>query len=154
MRISRKQETKTKQQKGENKMKTRQLFTLVLSLVMVAGLMAPAWAQADSAPVVGGTILSVDIEVVTTTGYRASKLLGSAIYNDQGEKIGSLDDFIVGSNANVSVAVVAVGGFLGMGARMVAVPATLFESNEQGQTVLPGATKEVLKALPEFRYVK
>ena len=135
-------------------MKTRQLFTLVLSLVMVAGLMAPAWAQADSAPVVGSAILSVDIEVVTTTGYRASKLLGSAIYNDQGEKIGSLDDFIVGSNANVSVAVVAVGGFLGMGARMVAVPATLFESNEQGQTVLPGATKEVLKALPEFRYVK
>ena len=116
--------------------------------------MGPAWAQADSAPVVGGTILSVDIEVVTTTGYRASKLLGSAIYNDKGEKIGSLDDFIVGSNANVSVAVVAVGGFLGMGARMVAVPATLFESNEQGQTVLPGATKEVLKALPEFRYVK
>ena len=135
-------------------MNTRQLFTLVTSLVMVVGLMAPAWAQADSDPVVGSSILSVDIAVVSTTGYRASKLLGSAIYNDKGEKIGSLDDFIVGSNANVSVAVLAVGGFLGMGTRMVAVPASLFESNEQGQTVLPGATKDKLKALPEFRYAQ
>jgi hypothetical protein len=154
MRISRKQETKTKKQEGENIMNTRQIFTLALSLVMVASLMAPAWAQAGSEPVVGGSILAVNVEVVATTGYRASKLLGSAIYNDKGEKIGILDDFIVGSNANVSVAVVAVGGFLGVGARMVAVPATLFESNEQGQTVLPGATKEVLTALPEFRYAK
>ena len=69
-------------------------------------------------------------------------------------KIGFLDDFIVGSDAEVSVAVVAVGGFLGVGARMVAVPASLFESNDKGQTVLPKATKDVLIALPEFRYAK
>ena len=102
----------------------------------------------------GGSLLAVNVEVVAATGYRASKLLGADIYNDAGEKIGKLDDFIVGSEANVSVAVVAVGGFLGMGSRMVAVPATSIESNEQGQMVLPGGTKDRLMALPEFRYVK
>ena len=113
-------------------------------------------AQPMSDPVVGGSVLAVNVDVVTAsaTGWRASKLLGSSIYNDQGEKIGKLDDFIVGSNAKVSIAVIGVGGFLGMGARLVAVPATLLTANEQGQTVLPGATKKELESLPIFEYAK
>jgi sporulation protein YlmC with PRC-barrel domain len=106
----------------------------------------------DNAPVVGQTLTAVDVDIVATTGYRASKLLKSDIYNDGGEKIGKLEDFIVGSEEAVSVAIVAVGGFLGMGKRMVAVPAGLFESNAQGQLVLPGATRDRLKALPAFQY--
>jgi sporulation protein YlmC with PRC-barrel domain len=109
-------------------------------------------AKKDNAPVVGGTLMAVNVDVVATTGYRASKLLKSDIYNDKGEKIGKIDDFIVGSEEKVSVAIVAVGGFLGMGKRMVAVSAELFESNAQGQVVLPGATRDKLKALPAFQY--
>jgi sporulation protein YlmC with PRC-barrel domain len=135
-------------------MKRKALFELLMALAIAFGLAAPAGAQTATEPIVGGSIVAVNVDVVAATGYRASKLLGSAIYNDEGEKIGKLDDFIVGSDSEVSIAVVAVGGFLNMGARMVAVPATLFESNDQGQMVLPGATKDVLKALPEFRYAK
>lgn len=131
----------------------------ILSAAMIVA--TGAWAdshgkqvQTRTDPVAGGSVVAVNVEIVAATGYRASKLLGADIYNGQGEKIGKLDDFIVGSNANVSVAVIAVGGFLGMGARKVAVPATLLESNDQGQTVLPGATKEELEALPEFQYAK
>jgi sporulation protein YlmC with PRC-barrel domain len=111
-------------------------------------------AGKNDAPVVGGTLTAVNVDIVATTGYRASKLLGSEIYNHKGEKIGKIDDFIVGSDEKVSVAVVAAGGFLGMGKRMVAVSAELFESNAQGQVVLPGATRDKLKALPAFRYAK
>ena len=113
-----------------------------------------AWAETGSDPVVGGAVMAVNVDIVATTGYRASKLLGSDIYNDKGDKIGVLDDFIVGSDANVSVAVISVGGFLGMGDRKVAVPASLFTSNQKGQTVLPNATADQLKALPEFLYAK
>ena len=109
-------------------------------------------ANKDNEPVVGGTLMAVNVDVVATNGYRASKLLKSDIYNDKGEKIGKLDDFIVGSEEEISVAIVGVCGFLGMGQRMVAVPAGLFESNAQGQVVLPGATKDRLKALPAFQY--
>ena len=121
---------------------------LSAAVIMVTGSLVQA---AD--PVAGGSIVAINVDVVATTGYRASKLLGSDIYNDQGEKIGKLDDFIVGSDAKVSVAVIGVGGFLGMGARKVAVPATLFERKD-GKTVLTGATKDKLKALPEFRYAQ
>ena len=123
-----------------------------MSLVILAATIS--FAQSGSDPVVGGSVLSVNVDVVATTGYRASKLLGSNIFNDQGEKIGVLEDFIIGSDAKISVAIIGVGGFLGMGARKVAVPATVFESNDQGQTILPGATKETLEALPAFRYAK
>jgi sporulation protein YlmC with PRC-barrel domain len=111
-------------------------------------------AGKNDAPVAGSTLMAVNVDIVATTGYRASKLLGSEIYNHQGEKIGKLDDFIVGSEEKVSVAVVAVGGFLGMGKRMVAVPATLIKSDAKGRMVLPGATADQLKALPEFRYAE
>ena len=113
-----------------------------------------SFAQSGSDPVVGGAVLAVNVDVVATTGYRASKLLSSNIFNDQGEKIGILEDFIIGSDAKVSVAIIGVGGFLGMGTRKVAVPATLLESNDQGQAVLPGATKDALKAMPAFRYAE
>lgn len=113
-----------------------------------------AWAETKSDPVVGGAVIAINVDVVATTGYRATKLLGSDIYNEQGENIGKLDDFIVGSDASVSIAIIAVGGFLGVGARMVAVPASMLTGNEKGQTVLPNATKEKLEALPEFRYAK
>lgn len=128
--------------------------TILCALVLVTVQLSSSFAQSGNGPVVGGSIMAVNVEIVATTGYRASKLLGSDIYNDQGEKIGKLDDFIVGSNEEVSIAVIAVGGFLGMGSRMVAVPAKLIESNDKNQIVLPGGTKDELKALAEFRYVK
>lgn len=131
-------------------MKSYKLVSILSAAVIVA---TSTTAQAAD-PVAGGSIMAVNVDVVATTGFRASKLLGSDIYNDNGEKIGKLDDFIVGSDENISVAVLAIGGMLGMGARMVAVPAELFETNAEGQTVLPGATEEQLKALPEFLYAK
>ena len=88
--------------------------TILCALVLVTVQLSSSFAQSGNGPVVGGSIMSVNVEVVATTGYRASKLLGSDIYNDQEEKIGKLDDFIVGSNEEVSIAVIAVGGFLGM----------------------------------------
>jgi hypothetical protein len=41
-----------------------------------------------------------------------------------------------------------------MGDRKVAVPASMFTSNEQAQAVLPNVSKDQLDALPEFLYTK
>ena len=130
------------------------LIALAIMFAITLGYTGSSLAQQSSAPVVGGAIMAVNVDVVATSGYRASKLIGHSVYNKQGEKIGTLDEIIIASDQMVSVGIVAVGGFLGVGARNVAVPATLFERNDQGQTVLPDATKDVLMALPEFRYAE
>jgi sporulation protein YlmC with PRC-barrel domain len=53
--------------------------------------------------------------------WRASKVVGLSVYNDSNEKIGSINDLLVDKSGNVKAAVIGVGGFLGMGAHLVAV---------------------------------
>jgi len=90
-------------------------------------------------------------------GWRASKIHGSSVYNDQNEKVGSIDDLIINRNDHVVYAVVSVGGFLGMGNHLVAVPYDQLKINTDNngkvdKILLSGATKDGLKAMPEFKY--
>jgi hypothetical protein len=96
-------------------------------------------------------IVKVDVEVVTA-GVRASSLIGSYVYNDEREDIGSIDDLMIGADDRVEFAILSVGGFLGLGAHLVAVRFDSLETDDAGRVVLPGATREELERLPEFKY--
>ena len=49
--------------------------------------------------------------------------------------------------------IIQVGGFLGIGSRLIAVPYSSLQISEEGKRiVLPGASKEHVKDLPEFKY--
>ncbi|HVX77794.1 MAG TPA: PRC-barrel domain-containing protein [Bradyrhizobium sp.] len=54
--------------------------------------------------------------------WRTSKMDGLKVYNDQNQDIGSIDDLLMDKSGNVKAAVISVGGFLGMGSRLVAIP--------------------------------
>jgi len=96
-------------------------------------------------------LVVVDVHEVAE-GYRASKLIGSSVVNDQNEKIGTIEDIIIGKD-KVLFAVLQVGGFLHIGGRMVAVPFQSLVLEDNGTKIkLPGATQEALKKLPEFKY--
>jgi hypothetical protein len=53
--------------------------------------------------------------------WRASKVVGLNVYNDQNESIGSINDLLMDKSGNVKAAVISVGGFLGMGSHLVAI---------------------------------
>ena len=53
----------------------------------------------------------------------------------------------------VSYAIVGTGGFVGLAKHDLAIPVTQIDQ-ERDRFVLEGATKDVLKALPEFEYAK
>ena len=96
-------------------------------------------------------LITVDVNAVGK-GYRASKLMSRNVTNDKNEKIGSLDDIIIDRN-QVMFAVLQVGGFLGLGGRLVAVPYKTLVIDDEGKKIeLPGATKEALRGLAEFKY--
>ena len=84
-------------------------------------------------------------------GVRASKLIGATVYSEQNEGVGSVDDLVMTEGNKVTVAVVAVGGFLGLGSKLVAVPFDQLK-RDADRVVLPGATKETLNAMPNFVY--
>jgi sporulation protein YlmC with PRC-barrel domain len=77
------------------------------------------------------------------------KIMGKSVYNENKEKIGTIDDLIVTSDKSLSYAIIGVGGFLGMGKHDVAIPMSQLKANQDG-FVLPGATKDALKAMPEY----
>jgi sporulation protein YlmC with PRC-barrel domain len=53
--------------------------------------------------------------------WRASKLVGVNVYNESNEKIGDVNDVILGKSGNITNVILGVGGFLGMGEHYVAV---------------------------------
>ena len=111
--------------------------------------------QDDTAPVAGSVTLGVAVAQldVVANGWRASKLIRANVYNDSNQKIGKVGDLIVAPDGTLSVAIIDVGGFLGMGKHHVAIPVQQF-SQVTPKIILPGATKDSLKQLPEFKYSK
>jgi sporulation protein YlmC with PRC-barrel domain len=129
---------------------------LILSAVFSLALMGGATAQPQGeAPVAGRATLGVEIAQtdLVARGWRVSKLVRKDVYNDNNQKIGRIDDFIVAPDGSLSVAIVDVGGFMGLGERRVAIPVQQFNQITP-KIILPGATKDSLKALPEFKYAK
>ena len=86
-----------------------------------------------------------------TKGWSVKRtILGQPVYNEKDERVGSVDDIIVTGKA-VSYAIINAGGFLGLTKHNVAIPVSQFKLVDN-KFVLPGATKEALKASPEFQY--
>ena len=96
-------------------------------------------------------IVRVDVARVAV-GQRASKLVGATVVNSNDERIGKIDDLVVNPNDKVTYAIISVGGFLGVGNKLVAVPFDSLKTVKEERLMLPGATKDALKSLPEFKY--
>src|ERR1700752_3905185 len=52
----------------------------------------------------------------------ASKLVGLSVYNEKNESVGSINDMLADKNGKIVAIVIGVGGFLGVGEHLVAVP--------------------------------
>lgn len=62
--------------------------------------------------------------------WRASKLVGANVYNQSGNTIGSIDDLLVNDSGKIDNVIVSVGGFLGIGNKLVEVPFNQFKFEE------------------------
>ena len=125
------------------------VLVVFTSLVIAAG-------AADAVAQTAGSTVSVSTTELreVAMGWSAKKqILGKSVYNNIGEKIGDINDLIVTPDKAVSYAIVGVGGFLGVGEREIAVPVGQLKQQED-KIVLPGATKDALKAAPKFEYAK
>ena len=87
---------------------------------------------------------------------RASKLIGTTVVNDASETVGKISELVLSKDGKVAAVVIGVGGFLGMGEREVAVnfaSLRLAQDSNNKTTVSLNATKESLKAAPEWRWI-
>ncbi|MDB4977066.1 MAG: PRC-barrel domain protein [Myxococcaceae bacterium] len=124
-------------------------------LLSATAVQAQQATPATHPPIAGKVVLGVsttELEGIAL-GYRASKLIGAQVYNDHDEKIGKVGDLIIKPDGTISMAIINVGGFLGVGTHHVAIPVGQFTSVKP-KLILPGATKDALKQLPPFEYAK
>jgi sporulation protein YlmC with PRC-barrel domain len=127
--------------------------------IVVALLASVAWAFVGGTAlgqVAGSTTIGVTVEEqkVLALGWSAKKhVLGKDVYNSSDEKIGVVEDLIIAPDKAVSYAIVGTGGFLGIDRHDVAIPAGQLKL-QGDKLMLPGATKEGLKALPKFEYAR
>ncbi|MET4486427.1 MULTISPECIES: PRC-barrel domain-containing protein [Bradyrhizobium] len=100
--------------------------SIAAGLAGTALLATVAFAQNPTATTDKAAPAATTTTTTTTTTasgeWRASKMSGLKIYNDANENIGSINDLLMDKSGNIKIAVIGVGGFLGMGEHLVAVP--------------------------------
>ena len=97
-------------------------------------------------------VMKIDV-VKVATGFRTTRIIGETVVNDANEAVGKVDDLIIVPDGKVPFLVLSVGGFLGVGTRLVAVPFDSLKIQDK-KLLLTGANKDALKNLPEFKYAK
>jgi sporulation protein YlmC with PRC-barrel domain len=106
--------------------------TLMLAKYTIAGLAGSAllasvaFAQSPTSPADTGKApapaTASDMSSSYQGTWRASKMVGLSVYNDSNESIGSINDLLTDKSGNIKAVVIGVGGFLGIGEHLVAVP--------------------------------
>jgi sporulation protein YlmC with PRC-barrel domain len=134
---------------GKGMTMSKIIYLASTAIVGAAMLAPPVLAQGTPQTI---TLMKVDPQTLAT-GFRVSKVLGATVLNEASEKVGTIDDLIVTPTQNVPYAVLSVGGFLGMGTRLVVVPYDKMKTSDKNM-LLPGATRDSLKKLPEFKYAE
>jgi sporulation protein YlmC with PRC-barrel domain len=81
-------------------------------------------------------------------------LIGATVRNEKREAVGKIEDVYVDNSGAIKTVVVAVGGFLGVGAKDVAVKWSdlKFSRDDKSIVIMTSWTKESLKAMPDFKY--
>ena len=125
--------------------------SIAIAATIAAIGLAPLAAMAQ---VAGSTTTGVAVVESTNVamGWSVKKtLMGKAVYNDAGQKVGKVEDLIISPDKAVSLVIVGAGGFVGIGRHDVAVPITQLQ-DKSGRLVLAGATKDSIKAMAPFDY--
>jgi sporulation protein YlmC with PRC-barrel domain len=127
------------------------MLVMIISIALLASIPGSALAQ-----VAGSTRLGVTVEQTSAValGWSAKKqVLRQPVYNEQNQRVGTIDDLVIAPGSAVSFVIIGAGGFVGLRRHDVLVPVEQLKQQDN-KFVLPGATKETIKALPKFEYAK
>lgn len=84
-----------------------------------------------------------------TKAIRATRVVGTAIHDTKGNRIGDVQDIVLDKMSNnIMFAVISFGGFLGVGEKYHAVPWSALDYSEAEDAYVVGLSKEELAAAP------
>jgi sporulation protein YlmC with PRC-barrel domain len=84
-----------------------------------------------------------------TSAIRAKKVLGTNVYDTQGNRIGTIEDIVLDKlSNNIQFAVVSFGGFLGMAEKYHPMPWSALDYDPEQDGYVVTMTKDQLQAAP------
>ena len=101
----------------------------------------------------GVTTGTAPANVDAATAVLASQFMGQTVYSSANENVGEINDLVMNKELDNVVAVIGVGGFLGIGEKDVAIPIdqiTVVKEDGNNMRLTIAATKEQLEAAPSF----
>jgi hypothetical protein len=127
------------------------------ALLLTAALALPAPARTQEPPKEAAKAAippNTFFKGQTSSQYLAGEqLIGAKVTNKDGQTIGTISDLIVGSGDKIDGVILSVGGVLGVGEKKIGVRlGALKLSKAEGKLAvsLPGASKEILGAVPAY----
>jgi sporulation protein YlmC with PRC-barrel domain len=100
-------------------------------------------AVTEESPAAGTQVAAADASMT------AEDIIGKSVVNADGDTVGTVDDLVI-DDKKVVLAVVSVGGFLGIGAKDVAVPLEQLTLSEDHAMLTSGLTKDDLTNMPAY----
>lgn len=133
------------------------MLRYILVTTSLLALSAPALAQTASTSPAAPAPPPAEQAVITqqdNSQVRVYRLIGSKVVGADGQTIGKVDDLLLDRDQKLAGVVVSVGGFLGVGAKSVALPPDRVDISQaygDERVVKIEATKEQLSAAPAFK---
>jgi sporulation protein YlmC with PRC-barrel domain len=129
--------------------------TLTLSMAMAQSPMPPAPAD-TAAPKASMTADSGSVIAAQKPDeWLATRFRGTSVLGSDGAKIGSVDDILFERNGAIKALVIGVGGFLGIGAKEVAIPFKQFQvvsgTDGKADVLTLSMTKDQLADAQDFK---
>ena len=110
-------------------------LALISSVAAAALVSCSAMAQTQAPAPVQPAAKADAMPKLSAPHWRSSKMIGVAIYNEQNERLGDINEILLDSSGKLLGYVVGVGGFLGMGEHDIFVePAKIKFVNEPVRT--------------------
>jgi sporulation protein YlmC with PRC-barrel domain len=113
---------------------------------IIAAAPPGAYAQTSATP---ATHAAVTSHIIQSDEVRASKMIGSTVYDLQNRNIGKVSDLVLNKDGAVDVVVLDVGSFLGMGGKYVAIPISDIKTDNNRLTL--DRTKEQLQQMAAYQ---
>lgn len=135
---------------------TTAAFALIFTSTVAYADNMPADNMPKSLIKLAATELSATDSVTLTNPARAvlaSQFMGQSVYSTANELVGDINDLVMDRKLDNVVAIVGVGGFLGMGEKDVAIPVEdikAVKDSENNLRLTISQSKEQLKAAPTF----
>ena len=95
---------------------------LLGSAMLASAAFAQSPAPTTTAPAAAPAAPVTASDSTYNGNWRTSKVVGLSVYNDGNESLGSINDLLTDKSGNIKAVVIGVGGFLGVGEQLVAVP--------------------------------